>query len=613
MYLNTDDHIDVSSLNIPPLELDQQIFLVNNPIDAIKQNLVASDRKQIVIEAPTGSGKSFTIINHTMLELAKQFVNWKVFFFVAPSQENIDEPLSTARQLDETYLGTRQIRVYDSNQFNEMHKNKSRPAGDINFFFITTQFMFSKFEHFNHKHPNVLKLMLPNIVINDEAHRGLGVPDAETTKQDTGISNKKWDPKWFRMMEQFLLVGSEIMHMTATPTESQKMRTRIGANKYVTLPSMPKYRVKSVFTNFLYKGCGDNTEYTLQNSLKEYKNQVDIVKALQVKISASTWNMLAPSITKTMPAMILTLGRNNAINGVPYETAISKIEKFCKSNKFDLFVSTSKHKSFTNGTTWVSDKLKRMFDGVKHVNSPALVNRPLVMVVIESGKMGINIPRLTTAAICKVPANKLVHNNYSQFVARTCRMPFFRSHDLAIEFLKNLNVSAQEKMDIIDYYTMLNTTFAILPDNTQLMPLVEEFYSQNTFTMQEGRQYLVDNVFQNKKLPTGGYSVSYSQNELNSLFRKPYCEACETGEACVQLAVSGYIRLYGRPTNLKHFNKYLDAWRKCLNVDHKDGNRYNNHPDNLMTVCPNVHMLKTQLQEDYLNNYNFSKISYDLV
>jgi hypothetical protein len=610
MYLNTDDHIDVSSLNIPKIELDQQIFLVNNPIDAIKQNLVTSDRKQIVIEAPTGSGKSFTIINYTMLELAKQFANWKVFFFVAPSQENVDEPLAAAKQLDETYLGTRQIRVYDSNQFNEMHKNKSRPAGDINFFFVTTQFMYDKYEEFDHKKPNVLKLIVPNIIINDEAHRGLGVPDAETTKQDTGITNNNWDPKWFHMMEQFLLAGSEIMHMTGTPTDSQKMKTSIGATKYFTLPAMPKYREKSIFTRFIYKGTDIDAEYTLQVALKEYKNQVEIVKVLQDKISTDTWNIMAPSITKTMPAMILTLGRNNAINGVPYETAISKIEKFCKSNKFDLFVSTSKHKSFTNGTTWNSHKLKRMFDGVKHVNSPAFVNRPLVMVVIESGKMGINIPRLTTAAICKVPANKLVHNNHSQFIARTCRMPFFRSHDLAIDFIKNLNVLAKDKVDIIDYYTMLNTTFAILPDNTQLMPLVEVFYSQNTFTMQEGRQYLIDGVLQRAKLPVGSYSVSYSQNELNSLFRKSYCEACET---CVELAVSGYSKLYGRPTNLKHFNKYMDAWHKCLNVDHKDGNRYNNHPDNLITVCPNVHMLKTQLQEDYLNNYNFSKITYDSV
>jgi type I site-specific restriction-modification system R (restriction) subunit len=308
MYLNTDDHIDVSSLNIPKIELDQQIFLVDNLTNAIKQNLVTSDRKQIVIEAPTGSGKSFTIINYTMLELAKQRPDWKVFFFIAPSQENIDEPLSTAKQLDETYLGTRQIRVYDSEQFNEMHKNKSRPAGDINFFFVTTQFFYSKYKKFDHKKPNALKLIVPNIAINDEAHRGLGVPDAETTKQDTGITNKKWDPKWFRMMEQLLLAGCDIAHLTGTPTDSQKMKTKIGANKYFALPAMPKYREKSVFTNFLYKGTDVDAEYTLQAALKEYKNQVEIVKVLQDKISNDTWNIMAPSITKTMPAMILPLG-----------------------------------------------------------------------------------------------------------------------------------------------------------------------------------------------------------------------------------------------------------------------------------------------------------------
>ena len=40
---------------------------------------------------------------------------------------------------------------------------------------------------------------------------------------------------------------------------------------------------------------------------------------------------------------------------------------------------------------------------------------------------------------------------------------------------------------------------------------------------------------------------------------------------------------------------------KCqLDVDHIDGDRSNNHPSNLQTLCANCHRLKTHLNNDYL-------------
>jgi len=49
------------------------------------------------------------------------------------------------------------------------------------------------------------------------------------------------------------------------------------------------------------------------------------------------------------------------------------------------------------------------------------------------------------------------------------------------------------------------------------------------------------------------------------------------------------------------------AINKCqLDVDHIDGNKSNNNPDNLQTLCSNCHRLKTWLNKDWemkaLNN-----------
>lgn len=39
-----------------------------------------------------------------------------------------------------------------------------------------------------------------------------------------------------------------------------------------------------------------------------------------------------------------------------------------------------------------------------------------------------------------------------------------------------------------------------------------------------------------------------------------------------------------------------------LHVDHIDGNRTNNDPDNLQTLCANCHAYKTAMNQDWLSN-----------
>jgi len=44
-------------------------------------------------------------------------------------------------------------------------------------------------------------------------------------------------------------------------------------------------------------------------------------------------------------------------------------------------------------------------------------------------------------------------------------------------------------------------------------------------------------------------------------------------------------------------------YQQILQVDHKDGDRENMNPDNLITLCPNRHSIKTMENKDYLNEY----------
>ncbi len=47
---------------------------------------------------------------------------------------------------------------------------------------------------------------------------------------------------------------------------------------------------------------------------------------------------------------------------------------------------------------------------------------------------------------------------------------------------------------------------------------------------------------------------------------------------------------------------FIPEDRIQLDIDHIDGNRQNNSPDNLQTLCANCHRLKTKLNQDWKKN-----------
>ena len=45
---------------------------------------------------------------------------------------------------------------------------------------------------------------------------------------------------------------------------------------------------------------------------------------------------------------------------------------------------------------------------------------------------------------------------------------------------------------------------------------------------------------------------------------------------------------------------FIPQWSGQLDVDHIDGDKKNNEPANLKTLCANCHRLKTHLSKDYV-------------
>lgn len=579
----------------------QKEFLFDNLIKSVQEN-VAGDKRIIVQMAPTGSGKSTTLSNHTIFEIFKQFPNFTNIFYIAPAVECIDEVYDIMSSLvgNGMLINGKTVGVYNKSHIKSWIDEGRGPTTQLNIMVISSQLFYQYYEIY----PNPdFPVVLPDLIINDEAHRGQGVPHRSTTLEDTGRTDNNFDPKWFNAQERLAVLGSIIMHFTGTPTESQKMLTTLGGVLYKFLPDMPKRKEQNCFTHFVF---GDSLAETADYSKKFFFNMCERVKQLQNSITPDTWQKLNGKIYKMMPGMIVGAGRDNATNGLHYFKQHPEYEDLAYLVGGDLFASTSDYKSYAGA------KIKRMYDGIRLSMSNTKINVPLVMIVKDSGKVGINIKRLNTAVVLRLPSQDKIHNSYTQFVARSGRLPFFRDHDQFIELMRTIDISNDQKELVIEYYSMMSTSYVIMPNDSHLLKLVEDFYGDSTFSAAEGNDYLRENIFDSKYTSNkvSSYKLSHDKNQLYKMFRKDYCEVCEIDTngytGCVNLAYKGFMKQYGKfsKMDVKTYNEFFK--KGVLVVDHINGNHFDNRLENLVTECPNIHNSKTIIHEDYLNRYDES-------
>lgn len=580
------------------LSTNQQKYLVNQVISTLHGFYAGTDNRDLVLNAFTGSGKTTVAIKTLIPDYVSAFypIGKRITGFMAPRKEVVDKAYRVAKEtIDETTVNGARIRVYNSEDIDLIKKRAKRGQrvsleGDVVVLFITAQYFYNNYN-----------LLSSNgtfdLMIVDEAHIMFGTISKEDTKADKGTTNNNFVAETLTKLRS--LSTCAVLYLTATPTNSQKELTPLGTENNIYLDPMPR----DVLTTPFYEVVSYiDHEETVFDGIKRFKNKCDIIADLISNIEPDTWDMAKENFFPTYPAIAIRLGQANSNTGVLFEEGIDDVAQYAADNNMELFVSTSKYKEF--GGQYIASLDEGVSLAEKHNH------KPVVLVTVNSGYAGMDLVKITDVIIGRDPKGT-VHNNYSQTAGRAARMKFgFRNHADAANAIRNYDISDVQKRLLAEYYIIHSTSMVhVQVYNKLLTGDVKSFIETDTYREHEGRKFVLDTTFGVGNAPALRLSTRTTiENNGYQRYKKTYCECCEVPKlwkntnhtSCFVEAYSGFKRLFNMDLRVKEMEL---LWPLCLHVHHQDGNHFNNNPENLITLCPNVHALITVHNEDYKNRY----------
>lgn len=288
---------------------------------------------------------------------------------------------------------------------------------------------------------------------------------------------------------------------------------------------------------------------------------------------------------------------------VLWEDGLKQIEKVCKKlgkdrNRILLFTSESIK------TLSGKDLSEENFDN--------LIESGNYDCIVAKNKLvdGYDLPRikyiLTARQLVQTARNKKGHTpsilRAGQMLGRASRInhqiPGVWNREQLRKFLKKFKLEHDvEKYKLILEWIKISNTTEIYVPNCETMNYAVLCECESSGTLEDfSKDIGADEEFQQDRLR---FKRVYDQNESNRLKKKRYCEA--HGDKCFPLAYSSAIKDFPNMTEDEFRNS--DMWFRQLQIDHKDGNRHNNSPENTWTVCANYHSYKTYIAGDEKNSY----------
>jgi hypothetical protein len=599
------------------LSQKQDEFLFKNVIDAIKQNIINDFSQIITVSADTGDGKTFTIINYVLPELIR--MGHDNFIYMAPDVGLVKQTRDMTHDIMAMrIINSKPVNVIDEDTTKKYIKGTLKfPEHCVNIFCITKKMFLENKNVFIKGHLSVGKI--GNLtVFDDEAHSQTGVPSVRDTKPSTGVNNKKAKLSTFKALNALRKTRVNIIGTSATLTNSQKGKTADGKKLFMRLPPMPKDPITCTFADFTKVSATDlignwSFEKMLKQGINLFVKHCREVDDLHNKISDATWNILNTTsnskFAEVRPSLIIKVGRSNATNGIKYDDCIGLIK-----------AEVSRHKMILADLVEMKFdglKIKDMGDMIRTINSNGS-NKNVVIVTKDKASVGINVPTLTHAIIARSPSQNLIHNNWSQFLGRITRMPFFRSHIDAKDFIFGLDIHYDQKALLTNYYALMTWSHSIVPEESELLSnrvnfddeddideTVMDYRLKNTMSLEEGRNYLFDGLRESCQGKNSfGYTLQRLRPEQAKFIKEEFCRSCPRDDFGLPKCLPNVYEAFTKEYGFVSLDTFLSKSNgSALHREHKSGNHYDNDEKNSTYVCGTLHGFKTDIFEDNKQRY----------
>jgi hypothetical protein len=114
------------------------------------------------------------------------------------------------------------------------------------------------------------------------------------------------------------------------------------------------------------------------------------------------------------------------------------------------------------------------------------------------------------------------------------------------------------------------------------------------------------------KVTAPHFHMGYNPGSQNQKNKKDYCEHCTdlglvNDKGITLCKIIGRVQAEDEAGRKLTDDEYYEFWKGQLKLDHLNGVRTDNRPENLYTRCGTSDGLKTLIHKDYLNDYKKDK------